>query len=403
MAKENSTVPAKGKTDAVAKTAIEVSPAKRFTEMVMRKFTESVGNVALTKFQTRLVQNYFIATDLALRTAEEKRMKKSESYRDKVAVTWQNVNMEALAVNVVSCARIGYDPALPNHISMVPFKNNTLQKYDIVFIPGYRGKEILAKKYGFDIPSDIVIEVVYSSDVFKPIKKDKNNSVETYIFEVKDPFNRGEIVGGFYYHVWADKMEKNKLMFYSMTEILKRKPDHASAEFWGGERAVYEDDEKTGKRKKTGTEKVEGWLPEMVYKTIARAAYSAISIDSQKIDDDFIKLSEHERIAALPADTQPGANSELVDFTEVQDVTNEKQGEIPPGEPAATETTVPDTHGTPPAVTAVPEKLDLTGAGTVDNAMAEKIKAEKAKSGAAPAKDLFQADNKGGIDPETGF
>jgi recombination protein RecT len=302
---------------------IELTHAQRFTNMVIKEFTGRLGSPALTQFQKRLVQNYFISIDLALRTAEEKRLKKSEAYRDKLEISWKNVNVETLAVNVVSCARIGFDPALANHISMIPFKNNTLNKYDIVFIEGYRGKEIKAKKYGFDVPDDVIVEVVYSSDLFKPIKKDKNNTVETYIFEVKEPFNRGEIVGGFYCHVWHEKPEKNKIVFYSISEILKRKPDHASVEFWGGQKPKWETDEKTGKSKKIGSEQVEGWFPEMVYKTIYRAAYSAISIDSQKIDDDYVKLSEHERIAALPVDTQSGANTEILDITDVSEDVSE--------------------------------------------------------------------------------
>ena len=61
-------------------------------------------------------------------------------------------------------------------------------------------------------PDNIVIEIVYESDTFKPIKKSIDVKVESYKFEISDnPFDRGEIIGGFYawfqnksYKTWKD-------------------------------------------------------------------------------------------------------------------------------------------------------------------------------------------------------
>jgi len=207
------------------------------------------------------------------------------------------------------------------------FENFNFDKdlYDIVFIEGYRGKELKARKYGFDIPNDVIIELVYSTDIFTPIKKDKDNRVETYEFKVTKSFDRGEIVGGFYYFSYFDYPEKNKLSFYSKSQIEKRKPDKASVEFWGGEKDVYKWDDKLKKNVKSGTEHVEGWYDEMMLKTLYRIAYSNITIDSQKIDDDFIKLSLNEKLAGdiIPdANYQaPGtANSQTLDI-DSEDVT----------------------------------------------------------------------------------
>lgn len=269
---------------------IEPTQSERFAEMVVNEFTGALGVPTLTSYQKRLVQNYFISTDLSLKAAEDKRLKKSENYRDKIAVTWPNVNMQTLALNVVACARIGYDPALPNHISMIPYKNNKTGKYDIGFIEGYRGRELKAIKYGFNPPSDIIVEVVHKNDVFKPIKKDKNNDIESYTFEIsEDPFNRGDIIGGFYYHVYSEDPARNTLVIFNLHEIEKRKPKYAAPEFWGGEKAVWKNGQKTSE-----TEKVEGWYREMVWKTIYRAAYGAITIDGQKIDDSLIRMMENE-------------------------------------------------------------------------------------------------------------
>ncbi|WP_407310584.1 recombinational DNA repair protein (RecE pathway) [Desulfosporosinus sp. SB140] len=266
----------------------EQSMSERFTNKVTALFQSNVGEVALTNFQKRLAQNYFIVADSVLRKAEEKRQKKSEQYRDKVPVVWTNVNMDELAQSVVSAARIGWDPMQDNHVNLIPYKDNATQKYSLTFIPGYRGRELKAKKYGLEVPDDVVVSLVYSNDVFKPHMKSFDNPVEHYEFDIVNPFDRGEIIGGFYYHVYFEKPEKNKLVIMSIKEILKRKPDKASPEFWGGEKDVWKNGKVVGK------EQVEGWHDKMCYKTVFIAAYKDITIDSQKIDDDYLRLNKLE-------------------------------------------------------------------------------------------------------------
>lgn len=328
----------------------EKTHSERFAEMVEREFTGTAGNLSLTSFQKRLVQNYFITIDQSLKKAEQQRLKKDERFRDTTPLTWEHINMELLAINVVACARIGFDPALSNHINMVPYKNNALKKYDIVFIEGYRGKELKARKYGFDVPNDIIIELVYSTDTFSPIKKDKDNRVETYEFKVNNSFERGEIIGGFYYFSYFDSPEKNKLMFYSKSQIEKRKPEKASAEFWGGEKDKYEWDDRLKKNVKTGTESIEGWYDEMMWKTLSRIAYSNITIDSQKIDDDFIKLSLNEKMVG-ELDTNPSftapdsANSKPLDIN-YEDLSDNSQSAV--DSPTAPQT---QSEGDPPTET----------------------------------------------------
>jgi recombination protein RecT len=287
----------------------ELTASERFMNKVVAQFTSGVGEVALTKFQQRLAQNYFIALDNVLKTAESKR---NEKYNN-LPMAWQNVNMEKLAVNVVSYARIGFDPALPNHISLVPFKNNTTGKYDIGFIEGYRGLELKAIKYGAEVPDSTTVEVVYSNDRFKSIKKDRNNLVESYEFEILNDFERGEIIGGFYYHQFNKTPDKNKLVVMNMKDILKRKPEKASAEFWGGEKDVYKNGNKTGEK-----EQVEGWYEKMVEKTLYRAAYNSITIDSQKIDDDYMNLKKAEMDFAeseVHEEIKQNANGPIIDIT----------------------------------------------------------------------------------------
>ncbi len=269
----------------------ELSLSDRFTNMVIKEFSSTAvegGSSGLTSFHKRLCQNYFITIDGVLKKAEQGRLRKSEDYRDAVAVTWENVNMNQLALNVVAVARIGLDPSQPNHVNMIPYKNNHTKKYDIGFIIGYRGTELKAKKYDLEVPDDVVIELVFSNDVFKQIKKDLNNEIETYTFEVKDSNDRGDVIGGFYYYIFDENPRKNKLRYFTKSDIEKRKPLYASVEFWGGEKDKWKDGKKVGK------EKVEGWFEEMCWKTIYRAAYNNITIDSQKIDNDFLLLKSNE-------------------------------------------------------------------------------------------------------------
>lgn len=297
----------------IAKTNKESTMAERFTNMVMAKFSNNVGELELTNFQKRLIQNYFITADIALRAAEEKRLKKNEKYRDSLPVTWANVDLEQLSQDVVTFSRIGLDPAQKNHVALIAFKKNAINKYGLTFMEEYRGIELKARKYGLDVPDNVIVELVYSNDKFKSYKKDRNNKYEDYEFEVTNEFDRGEIVGGFYYHNYTNNPEKNKLVVFSLKDIIKRKPDYASAEFWGGEKDVWKDGKKVGK------EHTDGWYEKMCYKTIYRAAYSDITIDSQKIDDDYLRLRQMEAAlteSKVEQEINENANSELIDISD---------------------------------------------------------------------------------------
>jgi recombination protein RecT len=297
---EKSTAPATQQTTAVQKQTL--TPSERFTAMVMKQFAGIAGSAPdLTGYQKRLIQNYFLSTDMALKAAEDKRLKRSKNNQDPVPVTWENVNLEDLAMDVVAYSKVGLDPALANHLSMIPYKNNKTGKYDIGFIEGYRGKELKAKKYGFDVPDNVIVEVVYSNDTFKPLKKDARREVESFEFSVSDnPFDRGEVVGGFYYHEYYVEPRKNKLMFYNKAEIDKRKPQYASVEFWGGEK------DKWTNNQRVGTEHVEGWYVEMVWKTLFRMAYNIIPIDGEKIDDNLMRILAHEKEIEAVREQDPG-------------------------------------------------------------------------------------------------
>ncbi|MGB3452908.1 MAG: recombinase RecT [Moheibacter sp.] len=318
----------------------ELTHSERFTQAVTKEYLSKNKGVELTAFQTKLIQNYFMKIDEILSDSEGKRLKKSEQYREPLAYTWANVNIPKLAMDVVAFSSVGLDPMQPNHINPIPYKDNANNKYDITFIMGYNGIELKARKYGLDVPDDIICELVYSTDKFKQYKKDRNNEIESYDFEVVDDFDRGEIIGGFYYKVFNDNPEKNKLRVFSLRDLEKRKPKYASVEFYGGEKTAWKDGKPAGK------EVVEGWADEMHLKNIKRAAWNSIIIDSKLIDDTLRAMLDTEAKAeiALQNEVDDNANAKVLDFNKVEnvDITHLQDKEPEPvkvNEPEAEEAT----------------------------------------------------------------
>ena len=166
-----------------------------------------------------------------------------------------------------------------------------------------------------DKPVSVTIELVYSNDTFRPIKKSHGQPIESYEFAINDPFDRGEIRGGFGY-IEFDDQTKNKLIIMTMKDVNKRKPEYASANFWGGKTTVWESGKKVEKE-------VEGWLDEMVYKTIVREVFSPkhILLDPQKIDDNYQYMKMREaKIAEMEAqaDAEAQANGRIIDTAPVK-------------------------------------------------------------------------------------
>lgn len=298
----------------------DATPSERFTMAVVKEFPNGMNGtpVELTSFQRKLIQNYFIKLDSVLIEAESKRMSKSEQYRDALPLTWQNVNMRKLAQDVVAYSSIGLDPLQKNHIHPIPYKNSKTNQYDITLMEGFNGLELKARKYGYDVPDEVIFELKYSTDMFKSIKKSMDNKVENYEFEITNDFNRGELEGGFYYMIYNDNPEKNKLVVLNRAQIEKRKPQYASVEFWGGEKDNWVNSKKDGKIH------VEGWEEEMFMKTLKRHCWNSVNIDSQKIDDHLMRVLENEAQTndRLVAETieQGTAVKKEISFDDAEDI-----------------------------------------------------------------------------------
>lgn len=314
---------------------VKASPAERFTNKVMSLFPSGGDQkIQLTTLQRKLINNYFIKLDGVLTESEVKRLAKPEKYRDSLPYSWENVNMNKLAQDVVAFSEIGLDPLQANHINPIPYKNKKTNKFDITFIPGYNGIEIKAKRYGLDAPDKAIIELVFSTDEFKQIKKDAENDVENYLFNVTDEFDRGELKGGFYYHIYNNDPTKNKLVVMNVKDIEKRKPTYAAPEFWGGSRDKWENGQKVGK------EKVEGWYLEMCWKTVKRACWNEINIDPEKIDEHLqrVLLNESENVTQkVGQEIDNNANGDVIDM-DFEEVNEKKSIEAPNTESKPTKT-----------------------------------------------------------------
>lgn len=272
--------------------------SERFSNMVMSEFGTRIAPIEATDKMKQLIMGYFIEIDRALKVAEDSRLRKSEAKRDPIPANWKNANLSDLAVDVMHYARIGMDMSLENMLFAIPYKNNKTQKYDITLMEGYNGKQFISERYAIHRPLAVAIELVYSNDTFEPIKKTKDNPIESYQFDIPKPFDRGDIIGGFGYIEFEDPRQ-NKLIIMTKAQIDKRKPDYASVEFWGGEKDKWENGQKVGK------ERVDGWYDEMCLKTIKREVYSAkyLPRDPAKIDEHY-RYTRRREAESLEAATK---------------------------------------------------------------------------------------------------
>ena len=288
----------------------ELTASERFTNMVINEFQGNIGELNLNEYQKQLIRNYFIGIDNALKNAETSRQYSSKK-KDDPTITWNNVNMNKLATDVVQNAKLGLDMSIPNHFHVVPYKNSKTNQYDLSLMPGYEGLKYIAANYSLYKVADIKVELVHENDIFQPIYKD---NIEGYEFKITNPFARGNVIGGFGYIRYENEIH-NKLVIMSIDELLKRKPSTASVEFWGGEKNVWENGKITGK------ETVEGWTNEMLYKTMVRATCKKVTVDPKKVNESYVYVMESEdnyytdaQEDKINQEIEDNANKEIIDI-----------------------------------------------------------------------------------------
>jgi recombination protein RecT len=268
--------------------------------------------MALTPHQKRLAQHLFLHIDTTLKGLEAKRSEKGGS--NGTAMVWNNVNMAKLALDAVHRIDLGLDALIPNHISPIPYYNKTLQKYDLDLRVGYVGKDLYRRKFATEEPLNIIYELVYSTDKFKPLKRGPNNETETYEFEITNPFERGDVVGGFGYIMYADP-QKNKLVLVSEKDFQRSRACARSKDFWDKNPV------------------------EMRFKTLVHRVTDKLPLDPRKISDSFTAVEGADNgEMAVDAEVAAEANQQPLDIdTETGEVKNETPQTAETTEPAQSE------------------------------------------------------------------
>ena len=295
--------------------SVKPTQSQRFTSMVVREFGAEVGTLNLDPYQQRLAQHLFIGIDTALRTLEAKRLEKNKTG---LPIEWANINLPKLATDSVFIVELGLDALVKNHVHVVPYFNGTLKKYDVNLQVGYVGKDYYKREYALVKPKDIIYELVHENDEFEPIMKSADNPVETYKYRIPNPFNRGDVVGGFGYIMYEDK-SMNRLIIVDDEAFKKAKKAAKTNMFW--------DNHPT----------------EMKLVTLVRRVTDTLKVDPKKVNAAYanVELADAEHWAQNQI--EEGANQTFIDIepTEPTEPVMDETPAKPPKEPKATGTNGP--------------------------------------------------------------
>lgn len=243
----------------------EATPSLRFTQMVERQYSTEVGHLDMSDYERQLLQHLFIKCDSAFIEAGSKQTK------DQLPIIWKNINMNKLAIDAVHRIRLGLDALIPGHIYPIAYYNKDSKQYDIDLRIGYKGEAYYIRKASMRPIKDIRVELVFSTDEFIVYKKGLSSNVEGYDFHVKQPFDRGDLVGGFAYLEYEDDSE-NVLIVLSKNAFEKYRSVAKSNTFWSQ------------------------WYEEMCYKTLVHRIAGKVTIDPVKISA--------QAMAAVQADVE---------------------------------------------------------------------------------------------------
>lgn len=333
----------------------EASYSQRFTQAVVKEFGAQVGGtMELTEYQERLAQHLFIAIDAALKSHETKRAKEN---KDGLPVVWANIDMDKLALDSMHRVELGLDALIPNHVHVIPYMNTRKKKYDLDLRIGYVGKDYYRRTVALDEPVDIIYELVYEKDSFKPVKKSMTNEIESYEFDIPEPFSRGKVIGGFGYIVYSDS-RKNKLVIVTKADFDKSRKHAKSKTFW------------------------EGHEREMQYKTLVHRTTEKLNIDPEKVNAAFMRVEIDEEMENAEREAEENANREIIT----------EDGEIVDAEFSETEKKDPAPATKPP--TSIEPELDEKQnppAGEVDaqEAFAKEIEARETILGTDGVQDIL--------------
>jgi recombination protein RecT len=272
--------------------------SERFLNNVQAQFAAEAGSpLAFSDYEKTLAQHLFLKLDSVLQDFEAKRLKDGKNQQ--TPYTWHNINMRKLSLDAVHTVQLGLDALIANHIHPVPYFNGKEKKYDLDLRVGYVGKAYYRMEAAVEKPKDVIIELVYSTDHFKPMKKSFSNNVESYEFEIKQPFDRGNIIGGFGYLVFEDN-SKNKLILVSEADFEKSRKAAKGDTFWSKHPA------------------------EMRYKTLVHRVTENLQVDPKKVNASYLYVENKETEETVTREISENANSEYIDV-EYEEVVDEKQ------------------------------------------------------------------------------
>lgn len=249
--------------------------SERFIQAIEDEYSGIIGKeFKLDEHHRKLAFNMMNFINSALNEAEAKRI--SNKQTNKTPYTWSNVNMGKCARDSIHRIMLGLDAMIPNHVSAIPRWNSKINKYDLAIQVGYVGKDYYRRKFAIDPPKDIIYELVHEHEKenFIVHKKNLSNPVESYSFEITNPFDRGEVIGGFGYIMYEDET-KNKLVIIDREHFRKAKEAAQTNAFWG----KYE--------------------TEMQYKTVVHRTTEKLQIDPKKVNESYHYVEAQERSEAL--------------------------------------------------------------------------------------------------------
>lgn len=276
-------------------TSVQATQSERFLKNVETQFAAEAGApMAFSDYEKTLAQHLFLKVDNVLKDLETKRLAASKPYGE--SYTWQNVNMRKLALDAVHRVQLGLDALVPNHIHPVPYFNKREGKYDLDLRVGYVGKAYYRQQVAVDVPVGIVYELVYSTDEFIPLKKSFSNEIESYEFNIKNAFDRGDIVGGFGYIIYDDP-KKNTLIMVGEKDFEKSKKAAQSDAFWSKHPV------------------------EMRYKTLVHRVTDKLQVDPKKVNATaYAYVENQEEEAVVRREINENANKEILDVESPKDV-----------------------------------------------------------------------------------
>lgn len=271
--------------------------SERFVAEVQRQFVAEMGAaLKFTDYEKTLAQHMYVKVDATLTALEAKRTGDGLPYK------WDNINLQKLALDSVHRIGLGLDALIPNHLHPVPYFNKRLGKYDLDLRIGYVGKDYCRRKMTTDEPIDVIYQLVHEHDVFAPIMKSARNEIESYEFEIQQPFNRGKVLGGFGYIMYADP-RKNKLVLVTQRDFDKARAGSKTNDFWGQDK----------------------WEEEMMYKTIVHRVADKLPLDPAKVNaKSYAYVEEQETEDRVEREVIENANSQPIDIKATVRETSEK-------------------------------------------------------------------------------